>query len=170
MFPAVGFIRELSQTVPRGSFSPMQIPPLLPSRIPTIFPTPVRTLLPSHMGTLLPTLFPTPLGTLLGTPLQTPINQLCSFLSPALFPKCPKFRTPLPPPLPPHSQPHFILSSILEIIAYLCYLSKTELIDIYPHSISKTRPSSQPAMSQLISAMIRFTTRKASVKPWLTVK
>ncbi len=64
------------------------------------------------------------------TPLQTPISQLYSSLSPALSPKCPKFRTPLPSPLPPPLQPHFILSSIPESVAYICYLSKTELINI----------------------------------------
>lgn len=105
--PCCGIYPEVGQAVRRGSFSPLRMAPHLTSRLPTVFPTPVRTLLPSHMGTLLQTLFPTPLGTLL----QTPISQLCGSLSPAISPKCPKFRTPLPPPLPsalpPPLQPHF---------------------------------------------------------------
>ena len=61
-------------------------------------------------------------------------------------PKCPKFRTPLPPPLPPllpsPSQPYFILSSTPESFAYIFYLTKTNLINIaylkqgYPNNLS----------------------------------
>lgn len=126
VFPYVRFISKQRLTVNRGSIFPQLASPHKPSQLPTVFLTPVRTHLPSLMGTLLQTLFPPPLGTLLGTPLQTPISQLCSSLSPALSPKCPKIRTLLPPPL----QPHFILRSIPDSFAYICYLSKTELINI----------------------------------------